>query len=171
MSTGLVDDEGNILHDAENDIMFARGSSAPTDGTDGYAVGCVFLAEAGTANEVLFTNVGTTSSCDFNVVSTAGGAVVGNTTRVAANYTVLSTDYHLNVNTTAEIRFDANPTTGQVWVVSTNTNLYEITVSFDDNAATINGVNTLTVGGNKAVTLISDGTNLHAHPAQAQLNV
>ena len=170
MSTGLNDDEGRILHDTENMIMFAVGTAAPTADTAGYAVGCIFQATAGSVGEVLFTNVGTTAECNFAVVQSAGGALVVNTTRVAADYTVLDTDCQINVNSTLELRFSASPTTGQIWIVTVNSIAVEATASFEDEGGYINGVLTLTLGRNEAVQLISDGTNLHAYPLQAQLN-
>lgn len=170
MATNLTDDEGKILHDNGGDILFATGTSAPSDASSGYAVGCIFQATSGAVGEVLFTNVGTTSSCNFDVVQAAGGALTVRTTRVAANYTVLSTDCHINVNSTAELRFSANPTTGQIWIVSTNSLALQASISFEDVAGKVNGINTLTLTGNETVSLISDGSNLHSFPAQAELN-
>ncbi|HPP02725.1 MAG TPA: hypothetical protein PLX83_19235 [bacterium] len=49
--------------------LYATGTAVPTDGSEGYAPGCLFVKE-GTPNELYF-NVGTKASCDFNKVTVA----------------------------------------------------------------------------------------------------
>jgi len=44
------------------------GSSPPTNGTAGYAPGCLFLD---TTNAKAYVNEGTSTSCDFDLVSVA----------------------------------------------------------------------------------------------------
>lgn len=52
--------------------LLAWGTAVPTDATEGYAPGCIFIHTDGAAyNTVLYCNVGTKASCDFNVVTVA----------------------------------------------------------------------------------------------------
>jgi len=43
-----------------------EGATVPTDGTAGYAVGCIFIHTDGTVNTTLYINEGSATSCDFN---------------------------------------------------------------------------------------------------------
>lgn len=47
-------------------FLFAHGTTVPTDGTAGYATGCVFQKTNGGANTSLYVNEGSATSCDFN---------------------------------------------------------------------------------------------------------
>jgi len=47
----------------------ASGTTVPTDASEGYAKGCVFIKTDGGVNTTLYVNVGTAASCDFNAVS------------------------------------------------------------------------------------------------------
>jgi hypothetical protein len=59
----VVKDEG---------FLFASGATVPTDGTAGYQPGCLFQHTDGTTYQtVLYCNIGTLASCDFNVVTIA----------------------------------------------------------------------------------------------------
>lgn len=48
--------------------LFASGIAIPTDGTAGYAPGCIFVDYVGAA---IYVNEGTLASCDFDLVSVA----------------------------------------------------------------------------------------------------
>lgn len=48
-------------------ILMARGTTVPTDGTAGYAKGCIFVDTNASAGSVFYVNEGTKASCDFNV--------------------------------------------------------------------------------------------------------
>ena len=53
-------------------IMLAWGITVPTDATAGYAPGCLFIHTDGTTYAtVLYCNISTVLSCDFNVVTIA----------------------------------------------------------------------------------------------------
>jgi len=53
-------------------LLLASGSTVPTDGTAGYQPGCLFQHTDGTTYAtVLYCNIGTATSCDFNVVTVA----------------------------------------------------------------------------------------------------
>lgn len=54
--------------DASFNITRASGTTVPTDGDAGYAVGCIFVKTGGSDIATIYVNVGTTTSCDFNVV-------------------------------------------------------------------------------------------------------
>lgn len=52
-------------------ILQAYGTTVPTDGTAGYAKGCLFFHIDGSAGTMLYCNEGTGTSCDFDAVSVA----------------------------------------------------------------------------------------------------
>ena len=57
---------------ADTGLLFASGATVPTDGTTGYQPGCLFQHTDGTTYAtVLYCNIGTAASCDFNVVTVA----------------------------------------------------------------------------------------------------
>ncbi len=47
-------------------ITRAYGTTVPTDGTTGYATGCLFHHTDGGVGTSLYVNEGTKASCDFN---------------------------------------------------------------------------------------------------------
>ena len=48
-------------------ILQAFGTTVPTDGTPGYAPACIFHdINATTINTVVYANIGTLASCDFD---------------------------------------------------------------------------------------------------------
>jgi len=49
-------------------LLFASGATVPTDGTDGYQVGCLFQHTDGGAGTALYLNEGSVTSCDFNPI-------------------------------------------------------------------------------------------------------
>jgi len=49
-------------------VMQAYGTTVPTDGTSGYAKGCVFHHVDGGARDRLYVNDGTGTSCNFNPI-------------------------------------------------------------------------------------------------------
>jgi hypothetical protein len=61
-----------VLRDTNNDILLAQSLTVPTDATTGYAKGCLLIdtnVAAGTSG--LYVNIGTNTSCNFNLVSNA----------------------------------------------------------------------------------------------------
>lgn len=52
-------------------VLFAHGPTVPTDGTAGYATGCLFQHTDGGAGTALYCNEGTATSCNFDAVSVA----------------------------------------------------------------------------------------------------
>ena len=48
-------------------LMIVSGATVPTDGTVGFAPGCLFLRTSGNGiNTSLYVNEGSRASCDFN---------------------------------------------------------------------------------------------------------
>jgi len=48
-------------------VLHAFGATVPTDGTIGYAPGCIFANTGGsTVNTVTYVNIGTKASCNFD---------------------------------------------------------------------------------------------------------
>lgn len=99
------------------------GATVPTDATAGYGVGCIFIHSDGSGEtDVLYKNVGTASSCNFDTIASAGVDLSGVTATAAeinaaadvsgrivnvtdaATYTVLAADSgkpHIMPNFTA----------------------------------------------------------------------
>lgn len=61
-----------ILADPSGDILIAQGTTVPTDGTSGYAKGCLFIdTDVATGTTGLNCNKGTNTSCQFTAVTQA----------------------------------------------------------------------------------------------------
>lgn len=61
-----------LIYDAAKNVLIATGTEVPTDTTAGYAKGCLFIkTDVAAATSGLYVNVGTTTSCDFNLVTNA----------------------------------------------------------------------------------------------------
>lgn len=73
-----------LAYDSAGDILIATGITVPTDATDGYAKGCIFIdTNVGAGSVGVYLNDGTTTSSDFNVVGTIGALSV-DTANIAA---------------------------------------------------------------------------------------
>lgn len=66
--TQLVHDgSGVIAGDDKGDTMLAFGTAIPTDGASGYAKNCLFIdTNATDLDLILFVNLGTPASCNFD---------------------------------------------------------------------------------------------------------
>lgn len=61
-----------MLKDPGGHVLWARGTTVPTDGEAGYAKGCLFIdTDVGAGTTGLYVNVGSTTACDFDAVSDA----------------------------------------------------------------------------------------------------
>jgi len=60
------------MEDGDGYITRCRGTVTITDAGAGYAKGCLYTKTDGSAGGILYVNEGTSSSCDFNVVSPVG---------------------------------------------------------------------------------------------------
>jgi len=60
---------------ANRGLLFASGATVPTNGTDGYQTGCLFLHTDGGAGTALYVNEGSVTSCTFQAL--AGGIGAG----------------------------------------------------------------------------------------------
>lgn len=56
--------------DENNKILFAKGTTVPTDGTAGFAKGCLFIKTNATGAG-LYVNNGTDTSCSFKLITTS----------------------------------------------------------------------------------------------------
>jgi len=80
-------------YDKDGMVVRAFGATVPTDADAGYAVGCLFVDTDGGAATTVYMNEGTTSSCDFNAVSSSAGgatAALNNLASVAINTSLIS---------------------------------------------------------------------------------
>lgn len=50
-------------------VMWAMGTTVPTDGTAGYGKGCIFIDTDGGVGTTMYVNEGSNTSCDFNAVT------------------------------------------------------------------------------------------------------
>jgi hypothetical protein len=73
-------ESGAILNVPGKGFMFAWGTIVPTDGTEGYAPGCIFLDLDANGEEVFYVNQGTSASCSFKGFETALEAALAATT-------------------------------------------------------------------------------------------
>mgnify|MGYP001174173083 CR=1 FL=1 len=61
-----------LLKDAAGKALLATGTSVPSNATDGYAKGCLFIdTDVATGTTGLYCNKGTSSSCVFTAVTQA----------------------------------------------------------------------------------------------------
>lgn len=61
-----------LLRDSNGDVLFATGTTVPTDATTGYAKGCLFIdTDVATGTTGLYCNKGTKTSCVFTAVTQA----------------------------------------------------------------------------------------------------
>jgi NADPH-dependent curcumin reductase CurA len=66
----FVDPLGRVQFDGAGNGVFAHGTTAPADGTAGYATGCCFLKTNGSEDTAFYVNDGSATSCDFNAIPT-----------------------------------------------------------------------------------------------------
>jgi hypothetical protein len=52
-------------------LLLVAGPTVPTDGTAGYATGCLFQHTDGGDGTALYVNEGTVLLCDFNAITVA----------------------------------------------------------------------------------------------------
>jgi hypothetical protein len=62
---------GKALCIGGTNALIAWGTTVPSDGVAGYAVGCLFIHTDGSAGSALYCNEGTAASCDFDAVTVA----------------------------------------------------------------------------------------------------
>lgn len=88
--------KGGVIFDNNRNIIYAIGSTVPTDGTSGYAINCLFVDTdtAGAAN--IYVNEGSATSCDFNPLT---GADLTGLTASATELNYLDQDLATNVLT------------------------------------------------------------------------
>jgi len=61
-----------LMVDSVGNILYATGTTVPSDAEAGYAKGCLFIdTDVGAGTTGLYVNVGTTASCNFDAVSDA----------------------------------------------------------------------------------------------------
>ncbi len=67
-------------------LLWVSGITVPTDTTDGYQTGCVFLKTDGGAGTALYINEGSVTSCDFNALTGgAGGTTLDSLTDISVS--------------------------------------------------------------------------------------
>ena len=66
---GFTHPKGAVVDKPGIGILSAAGVTVPTDGTGGFATGCIFLHTDGGAGTEFYVNQGSSTSCDFNVLT------------------------------------------------------------------------------------------------------
>ena len=83
-SQGYTDSKGTIVEKPGVGILFASGTTVPTDATTGFAPGCIFIDTDAAANSTVYINEGTATSCAFKVLPATVLATLGSLTATAA---------------------------------------------------------------------------------------
>ncbi len=65
------DGTGIVLEAPGYGTLLAYGATVPSDGTAGFAKGCLFIHIDGSAGTMLYCNEGTETSSDFDAVTVA----------------------------------------------------------------------------------------------------
>jgi len=74
-----------VAFDEQGAATIQLGTTVPSDAAGGYAKGCLFIHTDGSgANDVLYYNVGSSSSANFDALSTSGGLDMTNLAASAA---------------------------------------------------------------------------------------
>lgn len=96
-----VDSKGTIIKGFDGKIVFAAGTTVPTDAAAGYSPGCIFLDTNASAGSQFFINEGSATSCDFNALSQsassfANSTLTGNTSITGDTTLAANSDFHTN---------------------------------------------------------------------------
>lgn len=66
-----------VLENASNDVLIATGTTKPVDAETGFAKGCLFIdTDVATGLKGLYENVGTNTSCVFNLIGSIAAAEI-----------------------------------------------------------------------------------------------
>lgn len=60
-----------VIYRSADGILMCYGTDVPSDASDGYSPGCLFLHTDGTDATAVYVNEGTGTSCDFNAITVA----------------------------------------------------------------------------------------------------
>lgn len=73
MSTKLqpqyADQKGVVAQGFNGNALICEGPTVPTDGTAGFAPGCLWFKRGGVAGACLYVNEGSATSCDFDALA------------------------------------------------------------------------------------------------------
>jgi len=114
VSGGSIPSSGAWFYSPQG-YLIAYGTTVPTDGTAGYAPGCIFVHTDGTAGTTDYINEGTSTSCDFNplaALTAAQEALLGATAGVATASKAVILDASGHVASGAMVLDDITPGTG-----------------------------------------------------------
>lgn len=85
---GYADPQGKLIEVPGYGIVYAVGTTVPTDGTAGYAPGCEFQDLDGAAGAQVYINEGTLASCAFKALPSQANAVANPVNGVAGGYKI-----------------------------------------------------------------------------------
>lgn len=111
-ATGAV----KIVYTTEDGIVLARGRTVPSDAAAGYAPGCIFQHVNGSgATDVLYVNVGTKASANFdNLTVVVGGQTHITDAAVTATLTGVDTGTDMTAAQAATIVTDLTDHTTKI---------------------------------------------------------
>jgi hypothetical protein len=141
-----------LIKDDNDKIVLCTGLTKPTDGTAGFAKGCLFIdTDVTTGTTGLYENVGTTASCSFNQI----GAITAGEITLATGSILLGAS---GVGSALDAK-----TSGRI-LVGNGTTLASVAVSGD---ATMASTGALTIA-NDAITEAKLDNNLLTKKLRAQ---
>lgn len=162
-----------LARDATEKILLATGLTKPTDGTAGFAKSCLFIkTNASTGTAGLYENVGTTTSCSFNLVGSIaaseivlaeGSLLVGNSSGVATAISAKGAGNIMVGNGTTIAALDASPA-GQI-LVGNGTTLVGLDAKTSGRILVGNGTTITSVAVSGDATLASTGALTIANDA------
>lgn len=125
---GYSDPKGILIEAGGSAVggLFASKTTVPTDGTSGYAPGCIFIDNDASGIAAIYINTGTYASCDFNVLN--GGIDLAALTATAAE---LNTLHSQTLTTGAGAGFTGGTGTIYKSRVQLSGGIYETQILFD----------------------------------------
>lgn len=87
-----ADQKGEIVEGFDRNALIGEGATVPTDGTAGFAPGCIWFKRAGSAGGAHYINEGSATSCAFKALQSQNGLAVrrGQTTTSTASDTIVT---------------------------------------------------------------------------------
>lgn len=83
-----------VLHSTAEGITSLAGATVPTDGTAGYVTGCSFLKTDGTASTARYVNVGSATSCNFDIAATRSQPITDSSGGTASGIIAATSSYY-----------------------------------------------------------------------------
>jgi hypothetical protein len=150
-----------LMKDDDDMILLATGTTVPTDAGAGFAKGCIFIdTDVATGSQGIYINVGTITSCNFDVLGAVAGGYAATDMTLATGSIVLGT---AGAGAALSIKGDTKI------LVGNGTTATSVAVSGD---ATLANDGALTIGANKITSAkLDEKTVQYAEVAITSVNV